>query len=346
MIFQPVLHPLLILVIGIFVVAVPVVMLITQKGQRPVWVLRVLIAVACVAVLLRPGVPGGELQTLATDTDVVLVVDTTASITAEDWGENQPRLDGVRDDIRALVEAYPGARFALITFDSEAILRLPLTTDTSAVMSALDVMTPEVTAFSKGSSIGSAHALLVQTLQRAAEASPDRARMAFYFGDGEQTVSTNPETFAGAASYLSGGAVLGYGTDEGGPMLLTTGGVEQSDEYIEYQGAPALSVIDENNLRTLATQMDVGYQLRSAATDLDIPPAPSTTVAYRDAGTAGAVNDLSWIIALFLVALLGIEVAAATTRLVQLRRLAAAPADSAVPPDAVTAAAPNGGDSV
>lgn len=322
MIFQPVLHPLLIVLIGVFVIAVPVLMLIKQRGQRPIWVLRTLTALACIAMLFRPGIPGGELQTLATDTDVVLVVDTTASITAEDWGDNQPRLDGVRDDIRALVEAYPGARFALITFDSEAILQLPLTTDTSAVISALDVMTPEVTAFSQGSSIGSAHALLVQTLQRAAESSPDRARMAFYFGDGEQTVTTRPESFSSAAGYLTGGGVLGYGTEAGGPMLITTGGIEQSDEYIEYQGSPALSVINEDNLRTIATEMNVGYQLRSATTDLEIPPAPTTTVAYRDAGATGAVTDLTWIIALILVGLLGIEVALATTRLVQLRRLA------------------------
>lgn len=38
----------------------------------------------------------------------MLVVDTTASIVAEDWGDGEPRLDGIRDDVRALVEEYPG----------------------------------------------------------------------------------------------------------------------------------------------------------------------------------------------------------------------------------------------
>ena len=50
------------------------------------------------------------------------------------------------DDVDAIIAAYPGARFSLITFDAEPVLRLPLTTDTLALSSALQVLRPEVTA--------------------------------------------------------------------------------------------------------------------------------------------------------------------------------------------------------
>ena len=98
----------------------------------------------------------------------------------------------------------------------------------------------------------------------AAKASPERARMAFYLGDGEQTASREPESFASSAKYVDGGAVLGYGTTEGGPMKKTTGAGAAAGGYIEYQGAPAMSVIDEDNLRQVSEQLGVEYQHRTA----------------------------------------------------------------------------------
>src|SRR5690606_1021757 len=147
-----------------------------------------------------------------------------------------PRLDGVRADVQSIVDEYPGARFALISFDAAATQRLPLTTDATALMSSLDVLRPEVTTQSRGSSIGIASTMLSEVLRNAAESAPDRARMVFYFGDGEQTVSSDPESFGGSAEYVDGGAVLGYGTAEGGPMRTTTIG-DGGGEYIQYRGA-------------------------------------------------------------------------------------------------------------
>src|SRR5690606_29464063 len=93
-------------------------------GAGPVlWGLRLLMLVACFMMLLRPGIPGGATETLATDTDILIVVDTTASIVAEDWDGDGQRLDGVRADVQSIVDEYPGARFALISFDAAAELR-------------------------------------------------------------------------------------------------------------------------------------------------------------------------------------------------------------------------------
>src|SRR5690606_25239381 len=106
---------------------------------------------------------------------------------------------------------------------------------------------------------GIASTMLEATLAAAAESAPDRSRMVFYLGDGEQTVTTEPESFAGSAEFTDGGEVLGYGTSEGGPMKITSGDPSTSSgtgsdggEYIEYQGAPAMSVLDESNLQSIA----------------------------------------------------------------------------------------------
>lgn len=338
MIFQPVLNPVLIVLLCAPIAGIAVWVLVRAPksagtsitdpralaGHRALWAMRLVLVLACFAMLLRPGIPGGAAQTLATDTDVVLVVDTTASIVAEDWGDGEPRLDGIREDVRTLVKEYPGARFALITSDAAAELRMPLTTDTTALMSSLEVLRPEVTSQSRGSSIGIAAPLLSKTLASAAESSPDRSRMVFYFGDGEQTVDTEPESFSSSKKYTDSGAVFGYGTTAGGPMRITTGGLSDNGaSYIQYQGADALSVIDETNLEAIAGQLGVEYEHRTADTPPALPKAPSTTTDYAESGEVGNVTELYWIAALVILALLGIELTRATILIAKLRRLRA-----------------------
>ncbi len=322
MIFQPVLHIFLLLLLFAPVAFIIVRMLVrpSRSGTGPLlWSLRLVMLLACFVMLLRPGIPGGATQTLATDTDIVIAVDTTASIVAEDWNGEAPRLEGVRADVQEIVDAYPGARFALITFDASAELRMPLTTDATALMSSLEILQPEVTTRSQGSSIGIASGLLDETLANAAESAPDRARMVFYLGDGEQTVASDPESFEGSAEYVDGGAVLGYGTAEGGPMRVTSGGFDDGSEYIEYQGEQALSVIDETNLQTIADDLGVALEVRSADAEITLPEAPTTTTNYAESGEVGNVTELYWIPALIVVALLGFELARATMFIAQLR---------------------------
>ena len=348
MIFQPILNPLLIVLLCAPVAAVAIWVLVrpprsgpgavtdprARAGHRALWAMRLVLVLACFAMLLRPGIPGGATQTLATDTDIVLVVDTTASIVAEDWGDGEPRLDGIRDDVRALVEEYPGARFALITSDAAAELRMPLTTDTTALMGSLEVLRPEVTSQSRGSSIGIAAPLLSETLASAAGSSPERSRMVFYFGDGEQTVVADPESFGESAKYTDSGAVFGYGTEDGGPMRITTGGVsDDGSDYIQYEGADALSVIDETNLEAIGEQLGVKYQHRTADQEPVLPDAPSTTTNYAASGEVGNVTELSWIAALIVLLILGVELARATTLVVRLRQLGAPKPSVLRPPD-------------
>ncbi|MFJ4223590.1 VWA domain-containing protein [Microbacterium sp. NPDC089695] len=325
MTFQPVLNVFLLVLLCAPIAAIAVLALVKAPGRtKALWAMRIVMLLAVFTMLLRPGIPGGSTQTLATDTDIVLVVDTTASIVGEDWGDGAPRLDGVRADVQRIVEEYPGARFALITADASADLRLPLTTDTTALVSSLDVLRPEVTSQSRGSSIGIANQLLADTLESAAEAQPDRSRMVFYFGDGEQTVDSPPEPFDGSEKYTDAGAVLGYGTDEGGPMRLTTGAVgTSSGEYIQYEGADALSVIDETNLERIAEQLGVEYQHRTADAELVLPEPPSTTTNYAASGSVGTVTELYWIAALVVAGLLVIELARASMLVARLRHLRA-----------------------
>lgn len=326
MIWQPVIHPVLVALLGAALLFVAGRALGRSSGAaaRALWAGRLVLVLACIAMLMRPGIPGVPARIAATDLDVLLVVDTTASIAAEDWGDGRPRLEGVRADVDALIAAYPGARFGLIAFDAQAQVRMPFSHDATALGSAMAVLGTEVTAYSRGSSIGVAHQVVLETLRSAAETTTGRSRMVFYFGDGEQTASRAPESFAEAAPYVDGGSVLGYGTAAGGPMRENRGVPGAAvGEYIQYGGAPALSVVDEDALRTIAAELGVDYRHRDAANAPAFPEMPATTLDHSAAATARIVGDLTWVPAIVVFAVLAVELTRATMRVVQLRGLVA-----------------------
>ena len=70
--------------------------------------------------------------------------------------------------------------------------------------------------WSRGSSVTIARDQLRTALERGRDTHPERARLVFYFGDGEQTAAQDPRPFDIASQLINGGAVLGYGTAAGG----------------------------------------------------------------------------------------------------------------------------------
>ena len=157
-----------------------------HPGRRA-WLRRTAVVVLVAAAVLRPGLPGGTVQAASADLNVFFVVDTTTSMVAEDYGGEAPRLEGVRKDIKAIAEKLPGARFSVITFDTTAHVRMPLSTDTLALETITDVLEPQVTAYAKGSSITAAKRVLAERLAAARDSHPGRPRLVYYLGDGEQT---------------------------------------------------------------------------------------------------------------------------------------------------------------
>ena len=98
----------------------------TARVRRSALVLLLLVAAA------RPGLPGGRVDLTTSDVDVFLVMDTTVSMNAEDWQGGRTRFDGAKLDAAALAARLPGAHYSLITFDHEAVTRLPITADAQA----------------------------------------------------------------------------------------------------------------------------------------------------------------------------------------------------------------------
>lgn len=320
MIFQPIFNIPIILVVVFLALSATSYLAFKNRQTRPLlwaWLRRGLAILLFGLLLLRPGI--GEMKQVEIYTnqyDVYFVVDTTASMIAEDWGDNEStRMEGVKQDIGRIVDQYSGARYSLITFDSSAITRTPLTKDATAVMSSTNLLAPEITKYSKGSSVGIASELLSTTLSQNMEAEPERARIVFFFSDGEQTFDGDPESYESSASYINGGAVYGYGTPEGGPMKKQNGIfiTSNKDEYImdTTQTPPtiALSKIDEENMNTIAVQLGLEYSIRSDDTPITIPELIEEELAISSTTGMKITSDFTWAVAIPLYALLSFELA-------------------------------------
>ena len=275
-----------------------------RPNLRPA-VLRCAAVVLLLLAMLRPGWPGGQANTAAAEMDVFFVVDTSTSMAAEDYNGSATRLTGAQSDVMEIAKELAGAKFSLITFDNKATVRMPLTRDTTALQTAMTTLQPQISRYAKGSSVTGAAQLLEDRLAAAKEQHPGRPALVFYAGDGENTSAERPKPMN--ADNVAGGAVLGYGTSQGGRMKESP---EPDAGYLKDRShdtaQDAVSRIDEEQLRAIAGQLNVPYVHRTGTE----PPtamfskAKPGALTLSDADTPGRI-ELYWLLALaaFLLAL-------------------------------------------
>jgi Ca-activated chloride channel family protein len=294
------------------------------------WLMRLGMVILLFGLALQPGLPTNlRPPTASGDVDVYFVVDTTSSMAAEDYGpKTEPRLVGVRADIAEIASRLVGARFSLITFDAETVQRLPLTTDTSALVSGANALNQEVTIYSSGSSISAPAGYLAERMAEDAAQYPHRTRVLFYLGDGEQTAAEAPSSFEPVGAFVDKGAVLGYGTESGGRMRQFNGydDADANRPYITWFSdsgmQDAISHIDEAALESIATQLGVGYLHRDPSAPLDEALAGiSVGNISTDADPVVETPEFYWVFAIGFGMLALTEVGALAIALRDLRRL-------------------------
>jgi Ca-activated chloride channel family protein len=314
MILNPIIPIWLIIATAIAALALVVWRIISEpKAYRLSWIRRGLMIIALILICLRPMLPGGTAETGVSNLDVLFVVDTTGSMIAEDYDGDKTRLEGVRSDIKAIATNLAGARFAMITFDNDAYLAVPFTTDSTAVLTQANVARPVGTYYSNGSSIDVPIELTKKTLETA-QKKTGRIRVVFYMSDGEQTTDKKPASFAELKSLTNGGAVMGYGTEQGGRMKNVNSYSNDDDSYVDYYDSnyntkDAISKIDESNLKNIAVDLDIDYYHRDKPDDAKkiTEGIQSHLDENGDNRTTSVYNDVYWIPALAFLALLSWE---------------------------------------
>ena len=253
---------------------------IRHQGKQEIlrWSRRACMLLFLVIICLGPSIPGGKAPPGISNLDVIFVVDTTASMGAEDYAGNKLRIDGVKQDLLDVGNKLQGAHLAIVTFDSKVNTVLPFTTDNATFVASVQSIHQETQGTSKGSAIDRPIKLVTQELKTRKGFNPEHSRLLFYLGDGEQTNDKTAESFKPLAELLDGGAVLGYGTSDGAKMLKYTSLPGSNSAPPTYVNAldtntktfvPAISKKDEKALKKIAEELGVSFSDRNNGGSID-----------------------------------------------------------------------------
>ncbi len=220
--------------------------------------------------------------------DVLFVVDTTISMWAEDYNGNSTRMSAVQRDCAYIMDSLSGSNFSLIRFDNRSQILAPFTQDQRNVSDAFATITKPDKYYAKGTTINVVYEDMRDMLTSSSK-KDDRLTIVFFISDGEITADEEPMSFAGLENLVDGGAVLGYGTADGGKML------DDSYAYIRdpETGNDAVSKMNEVTLQDLAAELDieyihmdkqtnVEYLLDSIKSGSSMQMASSDDVSYED----------------------------------------------------------------
>jgi hypothetical protein len=290
MIFTPVIAPVLLAVVAAAVIVLRLITMGQLAGSRQQrwttvwrWSGLTLAVVLLLIAAARPAIGHGEQPTTAAPRDdaganVFLVVDRSADSAVTDYGDGQARMAGIRDDVAAVVDRYPGARIALITFAARPSLQWPLSEDAWSLKPVVAEIEPYSADAGEVNAAAAANVLRYQLIA-AGQRHPGAPNLVFYFGSGAPGSEAPQGEFE--PDSVDGGAVLGYGAarnDAGLERVADELGVP----YVARDGGPVTDVLPQD---------DGGAQQVSA----DDAAAPDRT-------------DLYWMFTLVAVVLLMFEI--------------------------------------
>lgn len=239
-----------------------IMLFLKRKGMFP-FIRQVCIILLIFIINLRPMIPSDNVNstTAKMEVSVLFVVDNTISMLAKDYDNDTERLSAVKADCSYIIDELYGADFSVISFDSEAKMLSPFTSDTEFAKNTISAIYPADELYAKGSSMNTSKEILLKTLKNIKKKN-DGSVAVFFISDGEITNNDTLKSFSETSKYIDYGAVLGYGTKEGGKMYPKSDydtETEALQDKSDYPYKDAISKIDETNLKQLADDMKISY---------------------------------------------------------------------------------------
>lgn len=288
---------------AVIVVAAVAVLALLWLRRRPGWPVR-----AGIVLLLALAVAGPQLGADAVvfrerpDIQVLVALDRTASMAVADQDGSTRLASAVADLDSLLSEDSP---VSVVTWGRSARQVVPFTSDTHQVARTLALVHAEPPTGGTGSRVD----VPLTTLRGVARRAGAADLYVLVLTDGENTQPGRPRSYAALGRLADGGAVIGYGSPEGGPVPLGPG---RSGFAPAPDGSgPAISRRDDAELQRVAAELGVPYVARDRVDsqdelgDLLVPPlreVPGPTVHH----------DVTWAVGLLLLLLVLWEVRAAT----------------------------------
>lgn len=237
---------------------------VSLKKQVLKAVLLVVAFVSIVIALTEPKWNPQPQQIRRKGRDVVILLDTSRSMLAEDIKPN--RLERSKVAISDLLEVLQGDRIAIITFAGNATVKCPLTQDYAFVRMALADISTESTSRG-GTMIGDA-------IRKAAEEVLDKQSRQYkdviLITDGEDHDSFPVQAAQKAAEEGIRIIAIGLGDDATGSRIPITGSNGEKT-FLKYKGQEVWSKLDSDTLREVAYATEGGKYLSVApGTTMDL----------------------------------------------------------------------------
>ena len=225
-------------------------------GRRAHWrwllvALRLAAALLVVVALARPQMGKAESRVFSEGVDIMLAVDVSGSMLAEDFtvnGQRANRLDAVKSVVREFVAARPQDRIGLVLFAARPYTQAPLTLDHGWLLQNLE--RAKVGMLEDGTAVGSALATAVNRL----EPSTSKSRIVVLLTDGQSNAGKVMPAQAAEAAKTLGFRVytIGAGTRGVAPYPAT-------DLFGNKVYRPMQVDIDEETLKKIATETGGRY---------------------------------------------------------------------------------------
>ena len=309
MILNPTIPFVIILIILTLILSFAIFCLFNKKLRKKRIFRRILMALLLIGMLARPGFAGGSTERDLSNFNLFFIVDNSGSMAVKDMDNyNKYRYEKASDDMKKIVNLFPGAKYSAIVLDYNVYQAMPLVSDTNTAYSFINAMRPKGSTYSSDSNLGNLLSYASDKIEKYTKRYPERKNLLFFFSDGEDAdgKTSIPNSLKNS---LSGGAVFGYGTVNGGKVPE----IDRENTITNYSikerigNTDVISRLDESNLSSIAASAGLKYYRRSSSDDKysDTKNFVSDNASYqRDDKKADVAFELYWIIALFIVALL------------------------------------------
>ncbi|MCI4624897.1 MAG: VWA domain-containing protein [Candidatus Magnetoovum sp. WYHC-5] len=224
--------------------------------------LRIVIICLMLIALSRPQSVTEELSVDSEGIEIVIAVDISTSMLAEDFesgGKRKNRLEAVKEVVRSFIKERTGDRIGIVVFASKSYTLSPMTLDSSWLLDNLE--RAKIGMIEDGTAVGLGLATALQRLQGSAKDKKSKGKVVILLTDGMNNAGNiSPLTAAEAAKAL-GVKVYTIGAGSKGPVPFP---VTNDFGIVGYRNV--IIDIDEATLETIAKRTGGRY---FRATDMD-----------------------------------------------------------------------------
>lgn len=289
-------------------------LLMKRKGVGN-YIRQILIIVLLFVINMRVMVRDGNVPSIMPKVDILFVVDNTISMLAEDYGaDDGRRIDAVREDCRYIAEQFPGSSFSVVKFDDTVEMMMPYTVDANMAIETIGLLKGPSQYHAQGTSLNR----IMENLEDILDDERKNFKIVFFISDGEALKDKKLQSYDGIKKHVDAGAVLGYGTQKGGPMIpIDPYDTEEEQTYLyyyddNYNEHLAISKIDEGNLKSIASDLGVDYVHMTKQSEINgviksIQGEVSNLEMQEDTESKEGYKDTYYWVVIALIVLLAID---------------------------------------